>query len=845
MQSWDKKIHIVAPPWSGKTIVGLEMLSKINQKSLILVPNITLQYQWKDKLETLFLEEDELLVDLVSLTPQEIKPINIITYQALTQSWEWDDVVLKNALTGCFKDFAWEFENRGDFEKYIQNLKETAPKEFEKLLSKYIKNEKKSQNVEAFLTPKSKEYFQQLRVYGVQLIILDEAHHLTSWWSSVVYYLRSFLWESYIIGLTATPPYENTDFFLLNQDYSKLLGEVDYYVPQPAVVKSGKLAPSQDLVIFVQTDDTLKQLLEQYEANLCSLIEKYKDEIVKEIYELISQKYESLLKDQSVRLRQYLKFLRHYSRHDLSEYIFEDDINAPLQMEDLAKTIGKFFSIKKIQESRDFEQEKRVFYQMGYIRRGNNFYRFRTPVEMQLIYSKTKIFGVYSILDAEISCLWKQMHCAIITDFFAENANEYLSARYIFANLGKKYWDLHPILVSWQWNYCFDEQWQIQELWENILEITKRFSRWESQILIGTRGILGEWWDCPEVNTLIDLTGVVAYMSVNQVRGRGMRLNLLVEKKVCNVYDIVCVGKGYKGNIDIERLISKHEKFYGIDGSGLIIKWVDHICPNLTDVSLDFDAINSNMLARVQVRDYIYNLWGIHEIFANKEVFWLHLHIENYGHIFPIKKLWFLEKIQFSQYFNQSKISLSEIENNSVYHTFIQEFIQDFVQSIAQTLTQNWFLSRDFQYEIRPSGIGEFKVLTRYHDEMIGKLFISNLAEVFSPIIKQKYILQLKCGVYDGRGFVSWYLNFWLSDGLCKNKKFRKNFLSKISFLHSMWLYEYMYIFSPRLLEYLKLSRCSKEQKSLFISLNSCEIDRKDFVWKSPFIHAQIEKLWM
>gem|GEM_PF-3088858 len=68
------------------------------------------------------------------------------------------------------------------------------------------------------------------------------------------------------------------------------------------------------------------------------------------------------------------------------------------------------------------------------------------------------------------------------------------------------------------------------------------------------------------------MTGVVAYMSVNQVRGRGMRLNLLVEKKVCNVYDIVCVGKGYKGNIDIERLISKHEKFYGIDGSGLIIK---------------------------------------------------------------------------------------------------------------------------------------------------------------------------------------------------------------------------------------------------------------------------------
>jgi superfamily II DNA or RNA helicase len=52
------------------------------------VPNITLQYQWKDKIEKMFLEENENINELVSTSTTEIKKINIITYQALTQTGE-------------------------------------------------------------------------------------------------------------------------------------------------------------------------------------------------------------------------------------------------------------------------------------------------------------------------------------------------------------------------------------------------------------------------------------------------------------------------------------------------------------------------------------------------------------------------------------------------------------------------------------------------------------------------------------------------------------------------------------------------------------------------------------
>jgi|GEM_PF-2845132 len=65
------------------------MMVRFDKPTLILVSNITLQHQWKDKIEKLFLQEYENIDELVSTADtQQVKKINIITYQALTQSGE-------------------------------------------------------------------------------------------------------------------------------------------------------------------------------------------------------------------------------------------------------------------------------------------------------------------------------------------------------------------------------------------------------------------------------------------------------------------------------------------------------------------------------------------------------------------------------------------------------------------------------------------------------------------------------------------------------------------------------------------------------------------------------------
>ena len=67
-QRWDKKIHIVAPPGSGNTIVGLEMMMRLDTPTLILVPNLTLEEQWKDNIEKIlpaYQSQKNLLIELL------------------------------------------------------------------------------------------------------------------------------------------------------------------------------------------------------------------------------------------------------------------------------------------------------------------------------------------------------------------------------------------------------------------------------------------------------------------------------------------------------------------------------------------------------------------------------------------------------------------------------------------------------------------------------------------------------------------------------------------------------------------------------------------------------------
>ena len=55
----NEKIHIVAAPGSGKTILGLELIKRLDNPALILAPSIAIREQWIERFVNGFLNNKD------------------------------------------------------------------------------------------------------------------------------------------------------------------------------------------------------------------------------------------------------------------------------------------------------------------------------------------------------------------------------------------------------------------------------------------------------------------------------------------------------------------------------------------------------------------------------------------------------------------------------------------------------------------------------------------------------------------------------------------------------------------------------------------------------------------
>ena len=83
----DGRLHVVAAPGSGKTILGLEVMRRIGRPTLVLAPTITIRNQWADRLRRSFLRDDLVRPDWVSQSLGAPGQLTICTYQALHAAW--------------------------------------------------------------------------------------------------------------------------------------------------------------------------------------------------------------------------------------------------------------------------------------------------------------------------------------------------------------------------------------------------------------------------------------------------------------------------------------------------------------------------------------------------------------------------------------------------------------------------------------------------------------------------------------------------------------------------------------------------------------------------------------
>lgn len=192
----DGRIHIVAAPGSGKTVLGLELIRRLASPCLILSPTTAIRAQWGERFRDLFLDGPDRFESLFSYDLHKPRLITCITYQAL-----------------------------------------------------YSAVEKKSAESEDDPDCSDVDLFEAVRAAGITTVCLDEAHHLKNEWQKALEkFLSALEGKIRLIALTATPPYDSdgTEW----SRYTDVCGEIDEEIFVPELVAQRTLCPHQDYVYF-------------------------------------------------------------------------------------------------------------------------------------------------------------------------------------------------------------------------------------------------------------------------------------------------------------------------------------------------------------------------------------------------------------------------------------------------------------------------------------------------------------------------------------------------------------------------------------------------------------------
>ncbi|MBS1993319.1 MAG: DEAD/DEAH box helicase family protein [Cyanobacteria bacterium SZAS LIN-3] len=268
----EKEIHIVAPPGAGKTIIGLQLISTIKCPAIILCPNTTIQSQWGGKLDLFLpLVDDGLRAEDLLGTHEDkpLKPITVMTYQVLSTPGREQEYLETLAHKSWVSELMRGREiSMGDAELRILEILQNNPKAHQKEISRHVSRLRKKlaevMDLNEVLHPNAMQLLQTLRRQKFKLVLFDECHHLTDYWAAIMIHLVKFLDNPIVVGLTGTPPEKKSQ--TQETRYLSLVGDIDYQVPTPALVREGGLAPFQDLAYFVEpTGKEFDFLSEQHE----------------------------------------------------------------------------------------------------------------------------------------------------------------------------------------------------------------------------------------------------------------------------------------------------------------------------------------------------------------------------------------------------------------------------------------------------------------------------------------------------------------------------------------------------------------------------------------------------
>ena len=596
----NKRLHLVAAPGSGKTVLGLEVIKRINQPTLVLAPTITIRDQWVDRLVDLFLPTGSLRPSWVSTDLKAPAFLTIATYQAL-------HAVCSNEP----EDQTQPVE--------AEETSDTRNHAFESLSNSTGGNHGAQGHV---LLPES------LMEAKFHALVLDEAHHLrAAWWKTLTSVVAQ-LDEPTIVALTATPPYDVSPFEW--QRYEELCGPVDAEVSVPELVLEGDLCPHQDYVYFSTPTDKEQKAISDFRTAVDSFVarlrsnEGFKDAILAHPWVSRPDEHtEEILEDPEY-LSSMVVYLNGVGReipHAVLSTLGLSRQQIPaLELEWLEVLLSRclYSDAESFQPGEQILKSiRRELLDIGAIERRRVKLRDPSDHLKLLTTSMTKLKSIEEIVRLETSGLGNELRCVILTDFIRKaempksldeiavcedigivpifeslrraalpdirlgvlsgslviipsSAEPLL--RQAAAALGIEPRDLSisPLLQDPDYS---NVEIRGEYYRGSVRLITSVFQQGGITVLAGTKSLLGEGWDAPCINTLVLASFVGSFVLSNQMRGRSIRVDPAQPTKTANIWHLVCVEPGPFGpGGDYELLVRRCSAFAGVNSAEPVIE---------------------------------------------------------------------------------------------------------------------------------------------------------------------------------------------------------------------------------------------------------------------------------
>jgi superfamily II DNA or RNA helicase len=695
-----RNTHIVAPPGSGKTLLGVELVRRVGRRALVLTPNSAVQMQWPRAVRRFGAPSD--VARLAG--PEPAFPIACMTYQSLCQLDDPGTAIRQVAATRWATDRAAATgveveEATAEGLAYEGTAADRRAGEIARITAAVKREIARGEHAEIELaelfSESARKRIEALKAARIGTIVLDECHHLASMWGYVVRTVLDELRELdvHVIGLTATPPSDLTG--AEDELYAELLGPVDFTVPTPAVVREGFLAPYQELAWLTEPLDSERDWLAEHDTRFNELITALHDDaegplsfpgwVIGRMRERrrsadddAQLSWESFQHARPALARAGVRFLgsaglalpdgaphgESYRRQpDLDDWLvlLEDYALRCLHASPAPEAADRYAAVAAALAELGFKLTRRG------VRRGTS------EVDRLLTGSQAKALGLVEVLAAEMEVRGDALRALVLCDAeLAEAKPDPLlggvldpaagTARHALMALGtdSRTAPLRPLVVSGRGLRCLpgdaemllaalveqaEEHLALPE-WEAapdgvLMSLRSSGAEWvprawvevatrvlESGVcgaLIGTRALLGEGWDCPRVNCLVDLTVASTGVSVQQMRGRSLRLDPDDPAKLASNWDVVCVAPDLvRGSADYARFVRKHLHLYAPADDGEIEAGPSHVHPELTPFTpppaKHLNELNRAMLARAAATHDARERWRIGEPYRGADL---------------------------------------------------------------------------------------------------------------------------------------------------------------------------------------------------------------------------------